>query len=36
MQKDAQVKPLEAADNGDIPTQGIFRGFFLVIVLANI
>lgn len=36
MQKNAQVKPQETADNGDIPAQGIFRGLFLVIVLADI
>lgn len=36
MQKKAQVKPLGTADNGDIPTLGIFRGFFMVIVLADI
>ena len=36
MQKNAQVKTLETADNGDVPTQGIFRGLFLVIVPADI
>lgn len=36
MQKNAQVKPQETADNGAIPTRGIFRGLLLVIVLADI
>lgn len=36
MQQNAQVKPLETADNGDVPTQRTLGRFFSVIVLADI